>query len=97
MTKLHTLDPKKITMYLDENFNSLVPLFSRSPSVAITELLTPAVYLENNTYKTTKPFENVTVCSTNKKQKRYIRITQEELISIQLQYPHIHSISMLVG
>ena len=95
ITRTYSIDPDTITLYLDENFNSLVPLFSRSPSVAITELLTPAVYIENKQYHTAQPFDNVTVCSSNKKRMHYIRITQEELISIQLMYPNMRSLSIL--
>lgn len=95
MSRKYHINPKKIEIYLDENFNSLVPLFSWSPSVAITELLTPAIYLKNNIYHTAQPFENTTL-SIDKKRKHYIRLTQEELISIQNQYQQLDSVEMFV-
>jgi saccharopine dehydrogenase-like NADP-dependent oxidoreductase len=81
----HNITPISYNLYLDENFNSMVPLFSWSPSVALDEVLTPAFVLDDGAIRFDKPFTLIGYCVGNKC-FNYYEVTQEELLNMYHHY-----------
>ena len=94
LCRTHDLQPQSVMIYLDEDFNCTKPLFSRSPRVAIQELLTPAVWIQQWNIVHGGVFEDTEVCSIWHKCKDYIRITQEELVSLRSAYPNLNQLAV---
>lgn len=88
------ITPQSIKIYLDEDFNCIKPLFSRSPRVAIQELLTLSVYIQDGHILHWGIFEDNKIYSIGHKCKDYIRVTQEELVSIKSAYTHISDLAL---
>lgn len=91
--KKYDIKAKSIQIHLDENFNSYIPLFSRSPKLALDELVSDAYYIHNKKLEKTWPFHNVSCCN-DKKHFNYYRVSQEEIISLKQSYPDIDTIEM---
>ncbi|MBP7062376.1 hypothetical protein KBA84_06335 [Patescibacteria group bacterium] len=97
MIKKHNITPVSYNLYLDENFNSMVPLFSWSPSVALDEVLTPAFVLDDGVVRFDKPFTLIGYCVGNKC-FNYYEITQEELLNMYHHYKDsLRSLKIAVG
>ena len=95
VVRKNNITPRSIQLYLQENFDSVIPLWSWSPSVAIDEMLTKPVYIENNKIKYGEVFDPQEKC-VGKKKTHYYRVTQEELVDIRSYYPAIGDIAMYV-
>ena len=97
LIKKHNITPVSYNLYLDENFNSMVPLFSWSPSVALDEVLTPAFVLDDGVVRFDKPFTLIGYCVGNKC-FNYYEITQEELLNMYHHYKDsLRSLKIAVG
>ncbi len=97
LIKKYAITPVSYNLYLDENFNSMVPLFSWSPSVALDEVLTPAFVLDDGVVRLDKPFTLIGYCVGNKC-FNYYEITQEELLNMYHHYKDsLRSLKIAVG
>lgn len=92
----YNINPTSIQIYLKENFDSVIPLWSRSPSVAITEMLTEPIYIKDKKINHGEIFSPQNRCIW-KKRTHYYRVTQEELISIKKYYPTVRDLGMFVS
>lgn len=97
MITKHAIVPRSYNLYLDENFNSMIPLFSRSPSVAIDEMLTPAFVLDDGNVRIDKPFTLLWYCVWSKC-FNYYEITQEEAVWMYRHYKDsLHTMKIVAG
>ncbi len=95
--KKYKITPTSYKLSLDENFNSLVPLFSRAPSVAVDEMMTPGFVMENGRIYSEEPFSLCSICSSKKCFNYYV-ITQEELVSMYHHYKSsLRSLQIVAG
>jgi saccharopine dehydrogenase (NAD+, L-lysine forming) len=79
----HRLIPRSYRLLLRENFVAEVPLYSRSPSVAIDEMLTPAFMIEDGNPRIQEAF---TTYHDPYVGKTYYFITQEESFGMYSHY-----------
>lgn len=92
----YAITPISIEIYLKENFDSMIPLFSWSPSTAVDEILTKPIYIDNKEVKYWDIFAPQSKCA-GKKKSSYYRVTQEELVSLLSSYEDVSNLSMYIS